>query len=375
MKKFAVYLGFFLVLVACSDQTTTANRSFQLVVESPFETNASTGVQPRALDLESLILTVRLNGIEAQTQRLDSTTFEVSGEFTGNTLEIDVSWSEIFEQIRLQLATYTNTIQLSDQTQMTISESDYLNGVFDNDRDGDSNLQERRDGTNPLNNNQCSQCRTDVDSHIRRISSSDAPMIDGSYDAIWDSAQFKDLDDDLFIRELVATGGSQLDAASVYDGEPLYRWITMHDGEFLYVFVLGESVDAGGQTPFRDSSLIIDDDSVTIEIETPAGSRAYEVPLLDTNNAPNQTEVILYSDGEVVNTADPTVSVGSCMCSGAQSTWEIRIPLDNGGDSLTAGSPFSLSVQVVDDVDGGGADFFWGWPRSANQFDGTVVLR
>lgn len=152
----------------------------------------------------------------------------------------------------------------------------------------------------------------------------------------------------------------------------------MYDGEFMYLLFLGEV--GSEQTPFRDSGFsFADDDSVYIAIDSINGLQEYQIPLIDSSGGENSTEVNYTfspaNGGAVRDVIDEDVAFDTCLCTGDQSIWEVRIPLATGDNNVSVGERFRLTVDIIDDIDGGIQDFTWRWPATNTTFSGTVVLR
>jgi hypothetical protein len=123
---------------------------------------------------------------------------------------------------------------------------------LDVDADGFSNLVERQAGSRPADDQ-------DIPLAVLVLYNDRAPVIDGQFDSIWNTAQFRDQDlIQLGIGNLLVDTGI-VDTAMSSD----FKWAAMHDGSHLYIMVF---VERGiNQTLTADSgALVYEDDSVDI---------------------------------------------------------------------------------------------------------------
>lgn len=111
--------------------------------------------QSRAVDQNSLVLKVSVNGVDVPMDSFDPDTGLRAGRITldaGTSNTIDVTWSESFVGTILDLATATRTVDIAatpDNTaQVLFTQSDF-NFNIDDDQDDRSNLQERNENTDP----------------------------------------------------------------------------------------------------------------------------------------------------------------------------------------------------------------------------------
>ncbi len=164
----------------------------------------------------------------------------------------------------LLLASYETLIQGIDNNQsISIDTAAYVvnssvedpRPELDIDNDGVGNLVERLDGSDPND-------AADIPPEVIIYYTDTAPVIDGRYDSLWNTAQFEDEEDAELLIDNV-----QIDKSVIKPGEPdrRYRWAAMHDGQFLYLMVFSE-LD-GAQTPFGDSPLAYDDDAIDIFLD------------------------------------------------------------------------------------------------------------
>ncbi len=296
----------------------------------------------------------------------------------GETLAIEVNWFETLDNTQacdgngLLLAVLSQTTApITGNSTIELDEDDYqLDGLasLDDDLDGVANLAERQAGTDPFDENDpasepAPQPEPGIDVRISFVDPSDAPIIDGLYDDIYnDRAQFNDdRGEPLAIDNLMVDMGVSPNRS---DGDTDFRWLATYDDTWLYIFVLGELFDTA--TPVRDSTAVFQDDSVDIFIDgNNSRGTSYDgvddrhilIPLITspTDRTSNST---VFEAGP--NSAPlPDFEFSSCLCTSDRHTWEIRLPLDGFG--IQAGSPFGLEVQLNLDNDGGARDEKWGW--------------
>ena len=204
------------------------------------------------------------------------------------------------------------------------------------------------------------------------------PVINGNFDedAVWDLARSTDGSGEngpLYIDRLLIDEGTQ-------SGAQRYRWLAMHDGEFLYMAVLFEGArddrledgSRDARTPFRDSGPILEDDDGLALFFDGDGSRRLAHDGVDDIYLRIPQVVSPDTDGEGVVARFPfapdrrlpeNLEVASCVCRAGTSAWELKIPLSLIGAEV--GRPFGLEVQIDQDVDGGARDARWGWANPA----------
>ncbi|WP_430881113.1 sugar-binding protein [Granulosicoccus sp. 3-233] len=239
---------------------------------------------------------------------------------------------------------------------------------LDLDGDGFGNLRERLEGTGP---NDADQIPPEVviAYHPR------APRIDGSYDSIWNNAQFVDeADNDLFINQVL------IDKGVVQPGEDRrYRWGAMHDGEFLYLMVFGEKF--GEQTPFGDSDLAYEDDAIDIFWDgNNSKGASYDgvddyhaiIPLLTSQGAANATgraDTRLDSGDRSIPVDVSMFEFAVCLCNAPEQQQVYEVKLDLQAANIPVDEPFGLDIQLNNDVDGGDRDAKWAWHNDSGQDD------
>jgi len=267
----------------CTETPSTTNdsRSFSLSIESPLPTESLSNLQPRNFDPASITPSISLNSVPAEVVSLGGGAYQVTGSFSTNRVTVDVDWSQVFEDAPLQLAEASETFSVADGSSHSILMEDY-NIDFDKDGDLDFNLDELKNGLNPRNSNSCTRCRSDVASHINRIPASQRPEIDGQYDAIWNEAQFKDVNGDAVLSQ----GGDDDFATDNPGDEPaddgrMFRFASMHDDQNLYLFVLQDTERGSNERITENMNLdvafagISPDSEITNVFAPPAGELVF----------------------------------------------------------------------------------------------------
>jgi len=295
MRK--TFVVFALLLGGCnysqpSDLNNT-EKELELIVESPYASTGS-GAQTRAYNPNNLRLEVMLDGEMAQTVTETDGSRKVIGTVNNTTFAIAVKWFEQVDGIDLQLTSFQGQRNAADGNSVVIRNSEYESTMFDRDKDGDSNLFERNNNTDPFNSNYCTSCRADIDVHINKISPSQAPTIDGQYDDIWsERSQFKDRNGDLFINDLLTVASDEYLNQNYTNGESPFRWAAMHDGTYLYMLILGEQ--SPHQTPSIESANF-EGDNITVSVSSGAASseqfKSYTFYLSDQNGVPYSTAAL-----------------------------------------------------------------------------------
>lgn len=354
-----------ILLAGCSDPsrlTTTGNTDN---IDGEFSVSVPAQLLGmRALDLDALYADVVING---QGERLEGGTAHVRtfSVAKGETLSVSVAWFESGgNDAPLPLNSWTLDREITGDTAITVESSAYTStgDAFNADGDDSSNLAERQAGSDPYNADSTPGNRPDV--RIRWVNPVEAPVIDGLYDSIWNNATFNDVDgEQLSIDNLMINQG-----ATRPNGNTEFRWFAMHDDIYLYVFVFGEDVDTA--TPFRDSSGVWHDDSISLFFDgNDSKLTAYDgvddrqifIPLLTSPEDPSQNSSV-YVTGE--NSAPiPDFEFANCLCGTGQHTWEIKLPMAALG--IRKNVTFGFDVQLDEDNDGGARDARWGWHHPA----------
>lgn len=336
----------------------------------------------RAVVIDNLRLDVRIDGTAITLQRIGD---NWTGSFRMQPDEVvglTINWFETFRGRELQLATYAADIGpfATDQT-ISLGAVDYQSAAFDDDNDGLSNLEERRnDDYDPLNA-AIPGGGSVPDVSIPRISTDAAPTIDGRYDAIWDQAVFTDTAAESLAINNLMRGSDPLRG----NGNTEYSWAALHDGVSLYLFVsLEESAIA---TPTSDSTTAFADDAVEVfldgdnsalaagydgvndyQIILPMYKLGFENPWVDNNRSDVDGRVVI---GNLSAALPPSLEFHTCYCDGGRHTLEFKVNLADVG--ITVGDMFGIEIQYDDDRDGGDRDTKWGWKHPAKADGGADV--
>ncbi len=339
-------------------------------------------VQARAIDRSAIFAEIRVNGaLSVWSQNSD---FSQSFSFNnGDQVNLSVMWFETLTNgTKLPLVSHVSTHTITQNTTIAVSSTDYsddflnddINLSSDPDEDTYSNLVEREADSDPFDPNSIPGITPlEPDVRISWVNPTEAPVIDGLYDSIWDSAQFSDTAGErLGIDNLMIDKG-----ADRLDGDTEFRWFALHDDTFLYIFVLGENVDRS--TPFRDSTEVWQDDNINLYLDGDNSKGAsYDgfddrhilIPLLTSPNQPDSNNTIFFQGP---NSADlPALEFFTCLCSAGQHTWEIKLRMADF--NIVIDREFGFDVQLDDDNDGGARDAKWGWfhpSRGSTDVDNT----
>ncbi len=276
----------------------------------------------------------------------------------GETVTLQVTWFETQTNgADLALSSHSSTHIITSNTTLAVSSSDYSAADFDEDTDGFNNLSEREASSDPFDPD---STPTSTNVRIGWINPNSVPVIDGLYEDAWDNAQFDD-----FSGETLSIDNLMIDqGADRPDGGTEFRWFSMHDDTFLYLFVVGENVDRA--TTFRDSTNIVQDDNLNIYLDgdNSKGSsydgiddRHILIPLLTSPDdlSSNSTVFVVGAN----STDLPAFEFATCDCTSGQKTWEVKIPMAEYG--IVKNRPFGIDMQLDDDNDGGARDAKWGW--------------
>jgi len=374
--KFSTYAHYMLALLylfllsGCTEPAPSglvAENSGKLTVPHAFLTQ-------RNVNLGNVRAVVEVDGSEIPVTRIGNEwTAEVDVE-PGNTVFFAVNWYE------MQLATWSSTEVINQNRNFSLTREQYITD-FDFDNDGDSNLDERYNETNPLDpaSNKFTLPPPSVNVIVSRTDPSRAPTIDGQYrSAEYDeqNAQFADRNNNLLkIDNLMVNEGTTNVLPSRSDGNTEFKWFAIHDGESLFISAVGESVSLA--TPHSDSGdQAWNDDSIEIFIDTNndkftsfgSDDFHFNIPLQTLGGSVNKSK---NANSRIwVNSAsgsfnENNIEFSTCACQAGQYLWEVRIPLSEFG--LLAGVPFGIDVQFNIDHDGGERDTKWGWFHPAGS--------
>ena len=390
-RKTLIAVSSTLMLAACSGDDTVVmlDATPEVSIDLP-DILTNSGVQ----DLGQLRPTIRLsNGANVSMTRGTGNNWRGEINVTaGRTYTATVVWVENYQGQSLPLAELVQQIEVAnDGTANVISTSEYRTDI-DSDSDGVSNLQERRDGSDPLEDGaQGEVVPGSVDVIVPRIAAENAPKINGR-DVTTDeqgtltgqgaaAVQFDSSGAPLYIDNLMIDRPGNAD-----EGGRLRRWAAMHDGTYLYVMVLVDDEDKR----YRDSgSQLTQDDSLEVFIDGD-NSKLNEYDDNDFHrilpvSLPNDVTQPAFS-GDVAGPSSSSSPLELDFVTGPgtgpaglrtprfkQDIYEIQIELASAGIDVDA--PFGFELQVNDDDDGGGRDTKWGWKHPAGNgvnVDGTM---
>jgi len=361
-----------LLLSACNNGDESEFSFSQGVNDSTLSLGPPAPLMTRAINVQALVPIVTLNGESVRMFENENAVGRWSGSFVvpaGTAVSIAVTWIEQFGFRRLELASVTKDIGvINNNTATTLGSKEYTYDIHDDDGDGFSNISERINDTDPYNEFEPGQQSAQV--FINQIDANEAPNIDGMWDtSIWPVAQFQD-------RNRVTLGINNLmvdQGATQADQEPTYRWGAMHDGQHLYLLVALESV-AEVQTPFSDSVLEYNDDSVDIFIDGDnSKNSSYDgvndfhmiIPIFEEGTLiPNNSRSLGRREtvGDRSLPFPEGLEYAACRCDASsigEYTLEVKIPLEEIG--VVLGRPFGIEIQYNDDNDGMARDAKWGW--------------
>ena len=387
------------VLAACSSSDSTNDSSLVVAAtgdQQAIELTAPAMLLNRTIDPNQLVARVTINGAAFNLNPLAGANGSVLQGTTqveqGQDVDLRVEWVEFFNGRELLLAVAENTYTaVSGDTNVVLFEDDYEVDDFvafprlDDDNDRVPNLAERVEGSDPLSSTDPGLFRSNA--FVSQIDPSRAPVIDGSFDLIWGEAQYRDRDDErLYIDNRMV--GFDPDRP---DGETEFRWGALHDGQFLYLYILGES--AANRTSQNDSVQPWQDDAIDIfwdgnrsQGSTYDGVDDYHIiiPLLKLGqNVPNRSNLdngALDPDGraetgfnsQVIEDLDG-VTFATCVCP-TSDTYEIR--LDMQKLQIPLDRSFGFDIQINNDIDGDTREFKFGWeaPSAAeNEFSADLT--
>lgn len=380
-----------------------------------WQLSAPTMLLSRAVDQSQLSPTVTLNGTRLNMQPLgggNSSTFQGRTQVTeGEDVVLRVDWVEIYNGRELLLAVAENTYEaISGDTNVVLREQDYVVDniatypLLDDDNDRVPNLFERQEGSDPLSPTDPGVFRADA--FIGQIDPLEAPpVIDGSYDNIWGAGQFQDRDrEQLYFNNRIV--GFDPDRPNA-DGNTEFRWGGLHDGQYLYLYVLGERV--AGRTTQGDSEQPWQDDSIDIYWD---GNRSqgttYDsvddyhliIPLVKLGQGARNASHLYVNpsrpeQGIIEGSVDPTgraetgfnsqtiegvvngagfegldgVAFATCVCP-LSDIYEVRLDMEKL--QIPTDRSFGFELQINNDIDGDTREFKFGWRAPAaleSEFD------
>ena len=187
---------------------------------------------------------------------------------------------------------------------------------LDVDGDGASNFEERQAGSRPGD-------AQDIPSSVLILYREEGPVIDGEYDELWNTAQYRDQDGEVLGIDKWLIGLGIIDSSV---GSNM-RWGGLHDGTYLYLIVFAEN--GPNQTPIGDSGEVLyDDDSVDIYLDGNNSKGAgydgvddihFIIALLDGDTLANDSDSDSARIQTVVNSSPidlTAIEYAVCLCGG-----------------------------------------------------------
>ncbi|MBX2838466.1 MAG: hypothetical protein KTR35_16530, partial [Gammaproteobacteria bacterium] len=228
LSKLLLFASAWLVLTSCDSGVPSSDSgSNNLTLGTPLFLSV------KAVDEEQLTPELQVNGSPIALTALGGGQYAGTVQVPeGSDVTIEISWTEMYEGTTpLMLARFTQTINgINQNLGIRIRDEDYDKSL-DEDSDGISNLQERIDDTDPFD--QFDPADGGIRVNVPYIDPEIAPVIDGSWETVWNRATFLDRNDEtLFIDNLMINQGAIRE-----DGDTEYRWGAMHDGVNLYLWV------------------------------------------------------------------------------------------------------------------------------------------
>lgn len=374
-RKHMMYSVLFLLalklLSACDVDGSLSNQPVEASTAATTVAMPRALAQSRAVNPDQLYVLLTIDGdtpIDGDTQRLEAGTGSNTGTDILTTFSADpftelfitVDWYETLETgEELLLASWQGEQIVSDvNIRISVGANQYdTSGQsrFDDDGDGISNLDEREQGTPAT-------IAADASVIIPRITLNSPLLIDGLYNPQYDFAQFRDTDgNQLKIDNRMINQG-----ALRADGDTEFVWFAMHDGEFMYLFVLAEDVALANvvrdsEEPWRDDSIsvFLDGDNSKGNVYDGVDDRHFVIPLLTSPESQTANSTVIQKGN---NSAPlPAFDFNTCFCVNDRHAFEVSIPLDEFG--ISPGVPFGFDIQIDLDHDGGGRDVKWSWWR------------
>lgn len=373
-----------LLMVGCSSDHNPEKGSMTLSVKG-FELNS------KAVNQNQIYPVLTLTDLSFGGTKTYSGTDQGNGFYAFDVVNISnersyqyqIDWYELYRNRELALARANGDFYYGDTSQtVEVYGFDYDESLYDEDGDGDSNLQERRDLSNPFLPKNLDGAR---DSDIRVVipkvtSGATVPNINGNFsENEWRDAVQVDIGNStLYInRRILNEEGTD---SNNYERNS--RWLAMHDGNYLYIAVLVDD-----QSERSDSSNAWNDDNLNLYLDANwSHTDSYDgyddfhylIPLLKQfSSATNNGTLIdgslfvqqgshsaqLPSDTRVANGVDvgPFGGRGERM-----DVYEVRISLN--GLKLGLGRKFGIDVHIDDDDNGNGRDSKWAWYQNDGDF-------
>jgi len=405
-----------LLLASCAPQPEADNTA----TLGADETTIALPKLLRAVDRSELRLSITLNGetrVLGPAGRGAGEVWRTAGWVVkpGTSIDLSLRWSENFGENgtsdpsvqpdvegRLTLATFEQVLPaINSSGTRAISNAEYVIDAHDDDGDEVSNLIERCAGSDPYRRESvpdpAHRCLSDapppraVAVDIARIDPGAGPVIDGFYDkgpsgtfedSIWSEADFRDANGErLSINQLMIDQG---DGPRVM--EPWYRWLALHDGVELYIFVEGKPEFAEGTDDVKvllygDSTELRLDDTLNLFIDGNNSKGAsydgvddWHILLALTDSGGSNSEMRRMAAGPYSAGVPDGLRFRTCItCETGQHTWEIAVPLASLGIDIDR--PFGIELQIDEDNDGGDRDARFGWAHPARDGEDRDLTR
>ncbi|MDB4223841.1 hypothetical protein N9850_08710, partial [Granulosicoccus sp.] len=369
------------VLSGCSDTPTgdiTLNEPGGMVLSPP------EFLQARAINQNNVAARVSVvaDGVTYEAVQTNSTSAPWIGQVyvpEGSSPTVNVMWVET--QVigllpvyngELPLAMFSadvgdvdtnQSLEITTDQYTTRSTTENPVPLLDVDSDGASNIEERQAGSRPGD-------AQDIPSSVLILYREESPVIDGEYDELWNTAQYRDQDGEVLGIDKWLIGEGIMDPSL---GSNM-RWGAMHDGTYLYLIVFAEN--GPYQTPNGDSGdILYEDDSVDIYLDGNNSKGAgydgvddihFIIALLDGDTLANDSDSDSARIQTVVNSSPidlTAIEYAVCLCGGNglddQQVYEIRLNLE--ALNIPVDTTFGLDVSINNDNNGGVRDAKWAW--------------
>lgn len=381
---------------ACSDSSGTMTLSPTGPDTQSLELSAPRFLRER-IDPDDLVARVTINGRRIDVEQVSGfLTFRGEAQIPeGDDVKVVVEWREFFDSPtsaggELLLAVWEDEFPAIDNDrEVRLIEDDYETQDFDTyplldiDNDRVPNFSERVEISDPFDSFD-PVARANAFIPFLDTSNPATPLIiDGSFDDIWLQAQYQDRnDDELFIdNRMIGFDPDRPDQSTEF------RWGALHDGNFLYLLVLGEkeelrTTQSDSVEPWFDDAIDIfwdgnrsqgssydqvDDYHLIIPLTQFGNTADNDSHLADGTLNPNGrgetgTNSVGIDDYEGVRFA-------TCVQCDPQ-VYEVRLDLNVLGIPLD--ESFGFDVQINNDVDGGARDFKFGWQALSADDAGLI---
>ena len=226
---------------------------------------------------------------------------------TGLVYKVTVTWVEDFEGADLPLAEAIQDLAVGEDGSAELVQADEISydTSLDFDSDGQSNLAERQAGTNPYGEGVLINEQTVADVIVPRISSADAPLIDGHVDGHVNGEASGTRSQGAFTGEWAGAvhtdmSGAELTISHLLKTYPARRWAAVHDGQYLYVLVVTDN-----SAPATENlKLLLNTDTFTAA-ESAAGVDIITDGLLQADASLNVHELKIDLQATAISTSEP----------------------------------------------------------------------